>query len=93
MVISYFDYIIILLVSCLTLVNWKRPLAWRIGYVGELLVFGLLLPLLSIELEFRCYASKSAETFDAFTMAYTFLKFPLYWGLFISRQLMMRFKQ
>ncbi|TDN39174.1 hypothetical protein A8B98_20180 [Hymenobacter sp. UV11] len=93
MVVSYFDYFIILLVSCLTIVNWKYPPAWRISYVGELLVFGLLLPLLSIELEFRCYAPKSAETFDAFTMAYTLLKFPLYWGLFSLRQLVVFLKR
>lgn len=61
-----------------------RP-AWRPRCLLSLLVFGLGLPLLSQTVEFRLHPQPT-ESFDAFTMAYTYLKFPLCWGLGVLQQ-------
>jgi hypothetical protein len=80
MLVSSFDYVVCcLLASSMLVLRIYRP-AWRPGCLLSLLLFGLGLPLLSQEVEFRLHPQPS-ETFDAFTMAYTLLKFPLYWAI------------
>jgi hypothetical protein len=85
MLVSYFDYAIccLLLGGTIGFRNYRPASCLASSLV--LLVFGLVLPLLSQEVEFRLHPQPT-ETFDAFTMAYTFLKFPLYWGIGVLQQ-------
>lgn len=90
MLISYFDYAVCCLLVGSTLVLRKYCPAWRPGCLLSLLLFGLVLPLLSQDVEFRRHPQPT-ESFDAFTMAYTYLKFPLYWGIGVLQQVLWLF--
>ncbi len=85
MLISYFDYAVCCLLAGSTLVWWKYRPMWRPRCLLGLLLFGLVLPLLSQDVEFRLHPQPT-ESFDAFTMAYTYFKFPLYWGIGVLQQ-------
>lgn len=47
-----------------------------------LTVFGFLLPVISITAEFKVVELQKGPMDDIFTMAYTYLRFPLYWTLY-----------
>ena len=76
MIVSYFDIFIVLMITTLNVILWKK----KISFFKKIILIttiAIIFPILSIALEFSNV--KSDETFDAFTMAYTFLKLPMYW--------------
>ncbi|MCD7974109.1 MAG: hypothetical protein LUG18_15840 [Candidatus Azobacteroides sp.] len=84
--IGYFDLIIIVIIILLNILYRKyKPEyleAWC-GCLGQIVIFLfylLVLPFLSITVEIDIVC-KEGNCMDSFTLLYTLLRFPLYWGL------------
>jgi len=86
--ISSFDCVVLGLLVCGNVVRWKYRPTQAAGCLVTSFAFGLLLPLLSQQVEFRLHPQPT-ETFDAFTMAYTYLKFPFYWCVGVCQQVVL----
>ncbi len=91
MIVSYFDYTVIGILLFVNIRYWDKLLFKDYGCLLSV-VFMVLLPLFSIMFEFKLKEEVNKVCFDAFTMAYTFLKFPLYWGLFLFQSLIIALK-
>jgi hypothetical protein len=91
---GYFDWFIVLLLTFLNIRYWKSE--WNIPSYVSILVFGVLfpivLPLVSIQIEFEINRQKNNESFDSFTMLYTYLRFPFYWLLLIIQYIVLKMK-
>ena len=82
-VFNYFDVIIFVVFIALNIGFCKTKFnRFCLLYVVLFLILGILLPIISFLIEWQL-ANPSNEAFDAFTMLYTYLKFPIYWLLFI----------
>ncbi len=89
--INIFDIIIILLLVIINYIYWKNKYSrFCLFFFLCILFYGLIFPLISIEVEFILYGPKKDEIFDAFTMAYVYLKFPFYWILFVLQLIILR---
>ena len=90
MIVSYFDIIVAVVILLINFLFWKRKISLLQKIIWVILV-AIVLPLLSINFEFR--SVKQTENFDALTMAYTFLKFPLYWFIALIRSILFLLKK
>ncbi len=78
MIIGYFDYIIIGILLLLNIKFWKTKFEGKTGcWVGGIL-FGFILPLISLTIEVQRVKITIGIT-DSFEVLYTYLKFPTYW--------------
>ncbi|CAN5479441.1 hypothetical protein BH23BAC3_BH23BAC3_23970 [soil metagenome] len=76
---GYFDYLIIALLVFLNIKFWKTKIKWlRFIFFGGLL-FGLLLPVISMAIELEMVESTKGGWIDSFEVWYTFMRFPTYW--------------
>lgn len=75
MILGYFDYLIIGILILLNIKFWRKEVDRKAGCVVGGLLFGFLLPFISMIIELQIVG----EWMDSFTVAYTFLKFPIYW--------------
>jgi hypothetical protein len=74
MLIGYFDYLILLGLLYLNYKYWHRPLSyWPVCLIG-LVVFGVLLPFLSMKAELRLNCPKPGEMYDGFNFLLTSLR-------------------
>ena len=88
MVVGYFDWIIIFVLIFLN-IKFRNSDKYIPGCL-ILPVFGLVLPILSITIEFQINGPKKGEIFDSFTMLYTYFRFPLYWILCIIQYIILK---
>jgi hypothetical protein len=89
MLLGYFDYLVLLGLLYLNYRYWYRPLRWWPVCLMGLVVFGVLLPFLSMKAELRLNGPKPGEMYDGFNFLYVYLRFPLYWGLFLVQSLVL----
>lgn len=75
MLIGYFDYLIIAILIFLNIKFWKTNFEKKIGYLLVLLLFGFVIPFISMIIELQIVG----EWMDSFEVVYTFLRFPIYW--------------
>ena len=75
MLIGYFDYLIFGILVFLNVKYWKTNFVEKAGCILVGLIFGLLLPLVSMIVELQI----ADEWMDSFEVIYTFLRFPIYW--------------
>ena len=75
---STFDFIVIVSLLFLNVLMLKIKLKQNVGCLVVGLIFGIILPLVSIKLEID-RATEKTEILDNFELLYTYLRFPLYW--------------
>ena len=75
MLIGCFDYLIFGILVFLNVKYWKTNFEEKAGCILVGLIFGLLLPLVSMIVELQI----ADEWMDSFEVVYTFLRFPIYW--------------
>jgi hypothetical protein len=75
MLIGYFDYLIIAILIFLNIKYWKTNFEKKVGCILVALMFGFLLPFVSMIIELQIVG----EWMDDFEVFYTFLRFPTYW--------------
>ena len=76
---GYFDWLIIFTLIFLNIKFWNSD-----KYISSCWffpVFGFILPIISITIEFEINGPQKGESFDSFTMLYVYFRFPLYWIL------------
>ncbi len=75
---GYFDYLTLVILIFLNIKFWKEKADYKMGcFVGGLL-FGFILPLISMLIELEIVKSNGGWL-DSFEVSYTLLKFPTYW--------------
>lgn len=89
MLIGYFDYAVLLGLLYVNYKYWKRQIRLLPGCLIVLVVFGILLPVLSILTELQVNGPKPGEIHDSFNFVYVYLRFPLYWGLLVLQSLVL----
>lgn len=92
MLIGYFDYAVLLGLLYFNYIYWKRKLNWLLVSLVGVVVFGVLLPVLSIQAELYVNGPKPGDIVDGFNYWYVELRFPMYWGLFILQCLVLLLK-
>jgi hypothetical protein len=75
MLIGYFDYVVIGVLIFVNIKYWKTNIEKKVGCILGGLMFGFLLPFISMIIELQIVG----EWMDSFEVAYTFLRFPTYW--------------
>ena len=75
MIIGYFDYLIIGVLIILNIKFWHKEFSRKDGCVMGGILFGFILPFLSVGIELQIVG----EWMDSFEVAYTILKIPTYW--------------
>lgn len=75
MLIGYFDYAIIGILIFVNIKYWKTNIEKKAGCISGGLMFGFLLPFISMIIELQTVG----EWMDSFEVVYTFLRFPTYW--------------
>ena len=83
MLIGYFDYFVITLITLLNIKYWKVPVSPEIGCILFLIVYCFILPIVSIIIELGINGPKKGELSDSFNYVYVYLRFPIYWILYI----------
>lgn len=83
MLIGYFDYLIIAVLIFLNIKYWKSNFEQKIGCLLVLLLFGFVLPFISMIIELQIVG----EWMDSFEVIYTFLRFPTYWVIGIIQMI------
>lgn len=78
MIIGYFDFAVIGILMLINILILRKRINSNIGCLLVGLIFGLVLPIVSQEIEID-KVSNEREILDNFTLLYTFLKFPFYW--------------
>ena len=78
MIIGYFDLTVIGILILVNALIWNKGISIKVGCLVGGLIFGLILPLISMKLEIDRVASER-EIMDNFTLLYTYFKFLLYW--------------
>jgi hypothetical protein len=72
--VGYFDCIVIAILIFLNIYFWKKSLSTTAGCVIPGVLFGFLLPVISMIIEIN-----RINALDAFELLYTYLRFPTYW--------------
>jgi hypothetical protein len=75
MLIGYFDYLVIGILIFVNIKYWKTTIGNKTGCIVGGLLFGFILPFISMIFELQIVG----EWMDSFEVAYTFLRFPTYW--------------
>ena len=75
MLIGYFDYVVIGILIFVNIKYWKTNIEKKVGCILGGLMFGFLLPFISMIIELQIVG----EWMDSFEVVYTILRFPTYW--------------
>lgn len=75
---SNFDFIVISSLLVLNFLILKIKLKKNIGCLITGLIFGLVLPLISIKLEINKVTAER-QILDSFELLYVYFRFPIYW--------------
>jgi hypothetical protein len=71
---------------------WPRLRRLLLVWFGAVLVLGVLLPVISILLEWRLFGPKPSEDYDGFNLLYVYLRVPLYWLLLFLQSIVLLIK-
>ena len=80
MFVGYIDYIIFSILIFLNIKFWRRKFTGALIYVIIAILFGILLPMVSMKLEI-IKVKNEYEIVDGFNLLYTLFRFPMYWIL------------
>ncbi|MDT0622976.1 hypothetical protein, partial [Croceitalea vernalis] len=83
MLIGYVDYLIIAILIFLNIKYWKINFKKKVGCLLVSLLFGFVLPFISMIIELQIVG----EWMDSFEVVYTFLRFPTYWVIGIIQMI------
>ncbi len=75
MLLGYFDYLVIGILIFINIKVWNTYNEKDVGCIGIAILFGFLLPFVSMSIEL----SIVGEWVDSFEVLYTYLRFPIYW--------------
>lgn len=93
MLLGTFDFYVLALMLIFNFGVWKyriiKKCNWII-YLVAFLLFGFLLPILSMNLEIE-KATKDLEIVDNFTLLYTYFRFPTWWFIGILEMSCLKF--
>lgn len=87
---GYFDWLVIIILIFLNIKFWNSD-----KYISSCWIFPvfiLILPIISIIIEFEINGPDEGETFDSFNMLYVYFKFPLYWALFFIQCIILKIR-
>ncbi len=88
MFIGYFDYGVLFLLVIANIYLWKKKLKGKIGCLISGLLFGIILPIISMKIEI-VRISKEYEIIDSFNLLYTYFRFPIYWIIGVFQTIIM----
>lgn len=91
MIIGYFDYIVFGILIFLNIKFWKKEISGKTGCIVGGLLFGFLLPLISLIIEVQ-RVKMTIGIMDNFEVLYTYLKFPTYWIIGIAQTILIGIK-
>lgn len=78
MIIGYFDYLVIGILIFLNIKFWKKEISGKTGCSVSGILFGFLLPLISLIIEVQ-RVKMTVGIIDNFEVLYTYFRFPTYW--------------
>lgn len=78
MILGYFDFLILAILFYLNIRFWKKQMEFLPGCLGGGLLFGLVLPIISMMVELQ-RVKMTIGIIDNFEVLYTYLRFPTYW--------------
>ena len=91
--VGYFDYAVIALLVAANVWCARRGVSGSFGCWSTLaaaFVFCLLLPMLSIWVELNRIRRPPGMPVDGYEMLYVYLRFPMYWALFVLQLLFLK---
>lgn len=95
MLIGYFDYVIFAVLVFLNIKFWKTPLNSKSKGCLTGIFLGFVIPLISAIVEFNINGPKTEaekKYFDAFTMTYVYIRFPMYWAILLVQMSLLAWK-
>lgn len=87
MIFGYFDYLILAILIFLNIKFWRSKFEIGIGCILGGLIFGMVLPIISIIIELAIVES-SGGWMDSFEVAYVYIKFPIYWTIGLTQAIL-----
>ena len=84
MILGYFDYLILGILIFLNIKFRRNNFEIGIGCILGGLVFGLVLPIISMVFELAIVQSIGGWM-DSFEVAYVYFKFPIYWTIGLAQ--------
>ena len=78
MVFGFLDYFLIAIIVFFNVWFWSKKIDVKIGCLFVVLLFGFVFPVTSMLVELEIVKSQGGWI-DNFEVAYTYLKFPIYW--------------
>ncbi|MBV1887902.1 MAG: hypothetical protein KUG51_01290 [Urechidicola sp.] len=89
--VGLYDYIIFGLLIAMNVLLWKKKLAIKTGCILGLLIFGLILPFISMIIEIDNYQefSEGKPFDDRLEILYTLYRLPIYWSVGIIQILVL----
>lgn len=84
MIFGYFDYLVLAILIFLNIKFWRNKFEIGIGCILGGLVFGMVLPIISVVIELAIVES-SGGWMDSFEVAYVYFKFPIYWTIGLAQ--------
>ncbi|HUH51961.1 MAG TPA: hypothetical protein VLZ11_07665 [Flavobacterium sp.] len=91
MIIGYFDYIVFAILLLLNSIYWRKLVSIKMGCLVGGLMFGLVLPMISMHLEIQRVA-RTIGIIDNFEVVYTYFKYPIYWFVGMAQLLVLTIK-
>ncbi len=88
--IGIFDIIIILLLILFNIIFWNKSLGCLMQVIGTLL-YVLVFPLISMGVEIEIVSRKTGIIYN-YEVLYIWLRFPLYWILYIVQLIVNKIK-
>jgi len=88
MIIGYFDYGVLVLLVIANIYFWRKNLNRKIGYLIIGLLFGIVLPIISMIIEIT-RISREYEIIEGFNLVYAIFRFPMYWIIGIFQTIVM----
>jgi len=80
--LSTYDYIVLTVLLLLNLIFWKVRIKGRIGCLIPVILFGIILPGISMSIEVNHFMDgKDANNVEDFELLYIYSRFPLYWSV------------
>lgn len=87
-----FDIIVIISLMLINLILWKIRINQNIGCLISGVLFGLILPIISMGFEIDKVTARG-EIIDNFEVLYTYFRFPVYWLIGIIQLVILSVKQ
>ena len=87
MIFGYFDYLTLAILIFLNIKFRRIKFEIGIGCILGGLIFGLILPIISIVIELA-FVKSGGGWMDSFEVAYVYIKFPIYWTIGLTQAIL-----